>query len=85
MRFLKTLAFRILATGLVFALPVWAQQKSVGPSGAGPGLPTSPGQIALPGVPQVACGTRGRIAAATPPTAEGLTDIGVKRDDTAPS
>src|SRR5208282_5104059 len=36
MRFLKTLTFLMLATGLVFVLPAWAQQKSVGPSGAGP-------------------------------------------------
>jgi hypothetical protein len=27
MRFPKTLTFLILATGLVFALPAWAQQK----------------------------------------------------------
>ncbi|HMD84530.1 MAG TPA: hypothetical protein VKO18_07490 [Terriglobia bacterium] len=36
MRFRKTPNFLILATGLVFALSLWAQQKSVGPSGAGP-------------------------------------------------
>ncbi len=36
MRFHKTLTFFILATGLVFALSLWAQQKSVGPSSAGP-------------------------------------------------
>ncbi len=36
MRFRKALTFLILATVLVFALPAWAQQKSVGPSGAGP-------------------------------------------------
>ncbi len=36
MRFRKTLTFLILATALVFALPAWAQQKCVGPSGAGP-------------------------------------------------
>jgi hypothetical protein len=35
MRFRKTLTFLILAMGLVFALSAWAQQKSVGPSGAG--------------------------------------------------
>jgi biotin carboxyl carrier protein len=36
MRFRKTLIFLTLATALVIALPAWAQQKSVGPSGAGP-------------------------------------------------
>jgi len=36
MRFRKTLTFLILAAGLVFGLPGRAQQKSVGPSGAGP-------------------------------------------------
>ncbi|MGA3324546.1 MAG: hypothetical protein ABSF45_08730 [Terriglobia bacterium] len=36
MRLRKTLAFFTLAMALVFALPAWAQQKSVGPSGAGP-------------------------------------------------
>ena len=36
MRFRKPLTFLILATGLVFALPAWAQQKNVGPSSAGP-------------------------------------------------
>ena len=36
MRFPKTLAFLILATALVFALPAWARQKNVGPSSAGP-------------------------------------------------
>ena len=36
MGFRKTLTFLILAMGLVFVLSAWAQQKSVGPSGAGP-------------------------------------------------
>ena len=36
MRFRKTLTFLTLAMGLVFALPGWAQQKSVGSSSAGP-------------------------------------------------
>ncbi|HMD83730.1 MAG TPA: tetratricopeptide repeat protein [Terriglobia bacterium] len=36
MRFRKTLTFLILATGLVFAPSARAQQKSVGPSSAGP-------------------------------------------------
>ncbi len=36
--------------------------------------------LALPGVPQGECGTRGRVAAATPPTAKGPVDIGVLRE-----
>ena len=32
MRFRKTLTFLILATGLVFALSAWAQQKIVAPT-----------------------------------------------------
>jgi hypothetical protein len=36
MTFRKTLNFLMLVMGLAFALPAWAQQKSVGPSGAGP-------------------------------------------------
>ncbi len=32
MRFRKTLIFLILATGLVFALSAWAQQKPVAPT-----------------------------------------------------
>ncbi len=36
MRFRKTLTFLMLVTALVFALPAWAEQKSVGASGAGP-------------------------------------------------
>jgi hypothetical protein len=36
MRFRKTLIFLRLATALVIALPAWAQQEDVGPSGAGP-------------------------------------------------
>ena len=36
MKFHKTLTFLMLATELIFALATWAQQKSVGPSGAGP-------------------------------------------------
>jgi hypothetical protein len=32
MRFRKTLTFLILAMGLVFALPAWAQQKAVAPT-----------------------------------------------------
>ena len=59
MRFRKTLTFLILATGLVFALPAWAQQKSVGPSSAGP----RPNAVR----PHVACGA---AMPALPPRAQ---------------
>ena len=55
-------------------------------SGVGAGLPISSGQVALPGVPQGEGGNGGGSstikigglsAAATPPTTQGVQDIGV--------
>jgi hypothetical protein len=37
--------------------------------------------LTLPGVPDGECGTRGRVAAATPPTAQGLAEIGVEENE----
>ena len=44
MRFRKTLTFLILATGLVFVLPAWAQQKAVAP-GFSPAHPFTQEQV----------------------------------------
>jgi hypothetical protein len=44
MRLRKTLTFLILATGLVFALPAWAQQNPVAP-GFSPAKPLTQDQV----------------------------------------
>ncbi len=44
MGFRKTLTFLILATGLIFALPAWAQQKDVAP-GFSPAHPFTQEQV----------------------------------------